>query len=115
MLLRRWKEGTFGEILDDWRWILSYSKKYKGAILFYTLLGIASSSFGIVSSVAGKYLIDIVTGYQTDKLALLIGVMVGSSLFSLLFSSVISRSSARLSIFINNGNFYFFINRNGNW
>ena len=102
VLLRRWKEGTFGEILDDWRWILSYSKKYKGAILFYTLLGIASSSFGIVSSVAGKYLIDIVTGYQTDKLALLIGVMVGSSLFSLLFSSVISRISARLSIFINN-------------
>ena len=102
VLLRRWKDGTFGEILDDWRWILSYSKRYKGAILFYTLLGIASSSFGIVSSVASKYLIDIVTGYQTEKLSLLIGIMVGSSLFTLLFSSVISRISARLSIFINN-------------
>ena len=102
VLLRRWKDGTFGEILDDWRWILSYSKRYKGAILFYTLLGIASSSFGIVSSVASKYLIDIVTGYQTEKLSLLIGIMVGSSLFTLLFSSVINRISARLSIFINN-------------
>lgn len=102
ILLQRWKSGTFGEILADWRWILSYSKRYKGAILFYTLLGIASSSFGIVSSVASKYLIDIVTGYQTEKLSLLIGVMVGSSLFTLLFSSVISRISARLSIFINN-------------
>ena len=101
-LVQRWKEGTFGEILDDWRWIFSYSKKYKGAILFYTILGIASTSFGLVGSVASKYMIDIVTGYQTSKLALLIIIMVGSSLFSLLFSSVISRISARLSIFINN-------------
>ena len=101
-LVQRWKEGTFGEILDDWKWIFSYSKKYKGVILFYTLLGIASTSFGLVGSVASKYLIDIVTGYQMDKLPLLLVIMVGSSLFSLLFSSVISRISARLSIFINN-------------
>lgn len=101
-LVRRWKDGTFGEIIDDWRWIFSYSKKYKGAILFYTMLGIASTSFGLVSSVASKYMIDIVTGYQTDRLALLLIIMVGSSLFSLLFNSVISRISARLSIFINN-------------
>lgn len=101
-LVQRWKEGTFGEILDDWKWIFSYSKKYKGVILFYTLLGIASTSFGLVGSVASKYLIDIVTGYQMDKLPLLLVIMVGSSLFSLLFSGVISRISARLSIFINN-------------
>ena len=101
-LIRRWKEGTFGEILDDWRWIFSYSKKYKGAILFYTLLGISSTSFGLAGSVASKYMIDIVTGYQTSRLPLLIIIMVGSSLLSLLLSSVISRISARLSIFINN-------------
>lgn len=101
-LIQRWKDGTFGEIIDDWRWIFSYSKKYKGAILFYTLLGIGSTSFGLVSSVASKYLIDIVTGYQMDKLALLLLIMIGSSLFSLVFSSIISRISARLSVFINN-------------
>lgn len=101
-LFQRWKDGTFGEIIDDWRWIFSYSKKYKGAILFYTLLGIVSTSFGLISSVASKYLIDIVTGYQMDKLTWMLIIMIGSSLFSLLFSSVISRISARLSIFINN-------------
>lgn len=101
-LIERWKEGTFGEIVDDWRWIFSYSKKYKGAILFYTLMGIISTSLGLVSSVASKYLIDIVTGFQKNKLALLLVIMIGSSLFSLLLSSIISRISARLSIFINN-------------
>lgn len=101
-LMKRWKDGTLGEILDDWKWIFSFSKKYKGAILFYTLLGITSTSLGLIGSIASKYTIDIVTGYQKDKLVILLLLMVGSTLFSLLFNSVISRISARLSIFINN-------------
>ena len=71
ILKKRWKDGTFSEILEDWRWILGYSARYKGAILFYVVLGILSTSFGLASSVAGKYLIDIITGYQTSKLAVL--------------------------------------------
>lgn len=100
-LINRWKDGTFGEIIDDWKWIFSYSKRYKGAIAFYTILGVVSSSMGLVSSIAGKYLIDIITGRQTDRLWLLIAIMVGSSLSGVLFNSIISRISARLSIFIN--------------
>ena len=97
----RWQEGTFREILDDWRWIFTYSKRYKLAILFYTLLGVFSTSFGLVASVAGKYTIDIITGYETSKLGVVIAIMLGSSLFSLVFSSLISRITARLSIDIN--------------
>lgn len=102
ILISRWKDGTFSEIIDDWKWIFSYSRRYKGAIIFYTILGIFSTSMGLVSSVAGKYLIDIITGYKIEKLPLLIIIMVGSTLFSLIFSSIISRISARLSIYINN-------------
>ena len=32
VLIRRIKDGTFGEILDDWRWIFTYSARYKGAM-----------------------------------------------------------------------------------
>ena len=102
ILIAKWKDGTFSEIIDDWKWIFSYSVRYKWAIVFYTLLGIFSTSMGLVSSVASKYLIDIITGYKTNKLMILIIVMVGSSLFSLLFSSIISRISTKLSIYINN-------------
>ena len=101
-LAGRIKDGTFGEIIDDWRWIFSYSFKYKGAIFFYTVLGIVSTSLGLVSSIASKYLIDIITGYKREQLAVMIAVMIGSSIFNLTFSSVIKRISARLSIFINN-------------
>ncbi|MGN0421784.1 MAG: ABC transporter transmembrane domain-containing protein, partial [Lachnospiraceae bacterium] len=102
ILIKRWKDGTFSEIIDDWKWIFSYSKRYKGAIIFYTLLGIFSTSMGLVSSVASKYMIDIITGYQTSKLWIMIAVTVGSAVFSLVFSNVISRVSAKLSIYINN-------------
>ena len=102
ILIAKWKDGTFSEIIDDWKWIFSYSVRYKWAIVFYTILGIFSTSMGLVSSVASKYLIDIITGYKTNKLMILIIIMVGSSLFSLLFSSIISRISTKLSIYINN-------------
>lgn len=102
ILIQRWKDGTFAEIIDDWRWIFSYSKKYKGAILFYTLLGMFSTSMGLVGSVASKYMIDIITGYQTSKLGIMIAIALGSALFSLIFSNLIDRISTKLSININN-------------
>ena len=101
-LAARWKDGTFREIIDDWKWIFTYSARYKFAIVFYVFLGIFSTTMGLVSSVASKYLIDIITGYQTSKLAILIIVMVGSSVVSLALDSVLSRITTRLSIYINN-------------
>ncbi len=102
VLIRRWKDGTFYEIIDDWKWIFSYSKKYKGAIAFYTILGIVSTSLGLVSSVVSKYLIDIITGYKMEKLGLLLGIMIGSTIFNLVFGNLLNRISTKLSIDINN-------------
>ena len=102
ILISRWKDGTFREILDDWKWIFSYSLRYKGAILFYLLLGIFSTSLGLVSSVASKYMIDIITGYDTSRLWVMVAIMVGSTVFSLTFNSIISRITAKMSIDINN-------------
>ncbi len=96
------KDGSFREVIDDWRWIFGYTKRHKLAVLFYTLLGVLSTTFGLVASVAGKHLIDIITGYQTSKLGMLIAIMLGSAGFSLLFSNLINRLSTRIGININN-------------
>ena len=102
ILIMKWRDGTFREIWDDWRWIFTYSKRYKGAILFYIILGIFSTSMGLVGSIAGKYLIDIITGYQTSKLWVLVAVAVGSSIFGLVFGSILNRVTTKLGIYINN-------------
>ena len=101
-LNRRRKDGTFKEIIDDWKWIFSYSGRYKPAIVFYVLLGVFGTTFGLAASIASKYLIDIITGYRLEKLPLLIVILVGSEVFSLLFESIVNRISAKLSININN-------------
>ena len=41
ILLRSWRDGTFSEILDDWKWILAYTRRYRRAVAAYTVLGIA--------------------------------------------------------------------------
>ena len=96
------KDGTYREILDDWKWIFTYTKRHKGAVVFYTILGLLSSTLAMVSSVATKYVIDIITSRQSEKLALLIAIVVGGAVFALAFRSVINRLSVKLSININN-------------
>ena len=98
----RVKDGTFHEIIDDWKWIFSYSKRYKGAIAFYTISGILSTTLGLIASVLSKYTIDIITGRDASRLWLLFTIMVGSTVFSLVFENLVNRISMRLGIRIGN-------------
>lgn len=101
-VVARLKDGTFHEILDDWKWIFAYSKKYKIAIVIYTILGIVSATLGFVSSIASKFLVDVVTGHKLQQLGMLIAVVVGGTICNIVFSSVLKRVSAKLSLDINN-------------
>ena len=94
-LRQRWRDGTFHEILEDWRWIVHYSKRYRRAIVFYTLLGVFSTALAMVASVAGKEVIDIITGFQTARLGVMLAIMLGSAAFGLVFGSLISRITAK--------------------
>lgn len=102
MILNKMDDGTFRDLYQDWKWIFSFSKKYKKVIALYTVLGIGSTTLGLVSSVVSKYMIDIVTGYQFDKLGTLALTMILSTVLSIVFSSVVSRYSLKLSIYVNN-------------
>lgn len=101
-LLDKLDDGTFSDFFEDWKWIFSYSRKYTKVIICYTIIGIISSTLGLVSSVASKYMIDIITGYQFEKLWLVAVIMVSSMVVSLLFTSLVNRYSTKLSIYVNN-------------
>ena len=101
-LVSSWRDGTFSEIWADWKWIWGYTKRYRRAVWFYTILGVASSTLGQVSAVASKYSIDIITGYDSDHLWFIVTVMVASALVGLLLRSVTSRISTKISLRVNN-------------
>ena len=101
-LFHKWRDGTFRELLEDWRWILGFTRQYKWAVACYILLGVLSASFGLVSAVASKYTIDIITGYQTSKLSLVVLIMVASALVGILLRCLTSRVSTKISLHVNN-------------
>ena len=102
VLLDKLNDGTFREFFDDWKWIFSFSKKYKGIIVFYTVLGLLGSTLSLGASWVSKMLINIIVGKEHEKLWFLISVMVFSTIFPLVLSSVLSRIGLKISIYVNN-------------
>ncbi len=95
-------DGTFSDFVKDWKWIFTFSKKYKWIIVLYTVVGILGSTLGIGSAYVGRTLINIIVDKQTEKLWLLVAIMLGSVAFSLVMSSVSSRIFTKISIYVNN-------------
>ncbi len=101
-LFDKFGDGTYTEFIDDWKWIFSYSARYKWIIIFYTVLGVLSSTLSLVAAVISQKLIDIITGYEMAKLWILILAMVGSTLFSMVSGSILGRFNLKISIYVNN-------------
>ena len=95
-------DGTIHEFIDDWKWIFSFSKKYRWIVVFYTIVGIVGSTLGLGSAYIGRELINIVVERQTDRLWFLVFFMLGMTAFSLIMSSVSSRIFTKISIYVNN-------------
>lgn len=101
-LLDKWYDGTFTDFFDDWKWIFSFSKKYKWIIVFYTVLGLVGSTLSLGASWLSKILINIVVGKQTEDLWILIVTAIASTVFSLVVGSILSRLGLKISIYVNN-------------
>ena len=63
---------------------MRYAKPYKGRIALYTLLGLLCSATGLASSVASKYVIDIITGFDSSRLWIVAVIMVAGAALSTL-------------------------------
>lgn len=102
MIIEKIKDGSIKEMWEEFKWMFSYGKKYKKEIVFYTFLGVFSTIMTLVSSVASKELINIVTGKQESRALGMAVLMVSMSLFSLLFNQVMSRITLKINIRIQN-------------
>lgn len=90
--------SSLRDILTDWIWIWSFSRRHWGAILGYTLLGLLSSGTGLVAGVAGKYLIDNILEFNLSRLLPLVALLIGSTLVGIALRSVLSRVGTGLSV-----------------
>lgn len=101
-LRRSLRNGTFGKLGADWKWIWSFSRSHCGPIVLFTLCGMLSSAMTLLSSVASKYLIDSMVSQDLQTLRLLIPILLASAAVSVAFRSASMRLSAKLNIGMRN-------------
>lgn len=90
------------QVKQELFWLLDRIKQYKEKILTVGILGMFGTVMGLVSSVASKYLIDAVIGYQKAQLIRAAVAMVLMTLGSLVFQGISSRVSASVHLHIKN-------------
>ena len=98
ILRQKIRDGSFRELLEDWKWISRFSSRYLGRILIHTALGIFSSALTLVCAILGKHLIDCIITTDTAQLLPLAIAMALASLISLGVRSFSSWFSARLGL-----------------
>ncbi|WP_455544003.1 ABC transporter ATP-binding protein [Intestinibacter sp.] len=101
-IITKIKSGMLQEMYEETKWMYTYAKKYKFAILFYILLGVITTLMGLGSSVGSKYLIDAVTGQDKGNIALIAIFIIAMGLFSIGVNAISTMISARINIKVNN-------------
>ncbi len=94
------EDASLGKIWIEWKWMYQYTKQYRWQMIAFVGLSVSGILMGLVSSVASKNLIDIVTGYQTSRIMTAAVLMAGMSVCSLLLGSFSSRISAKMNLCI---------------
>ena len=72
-LLKKIKDGSIKDIINELLWIYAYSRKYVKEILLYIFLGIFGVAMSYGGGILSKFIIDTVTGQDTKKIVPEIG------------------------------------------
>ena len=101
-MLRRFKKMF--QFLKDWEnnkthllWLYNIGKGYKRYMVGFLLINLLSMVISLASSIAGKYVVDAATGFQTDFFFKYIFIMLITSLVSIAFSA----ASGMFSSYVN--------------
>ena len=68
ILAGKYMDGTWKDVIRDWKWILSLCRGHWWSIALYTLCGIGASAIALASGVASKYLIDCIVAMDRSRL-----------------------------------------------
>ncbi len=101
-VIRKLREGLLQKLLEEWKWIAGYMRRYVPQMLFYVALGVAGTLTGLASSVVSKYLIDAVTGFHTGSIGWIAALYVGMGFFSILTGALSSRLTVKVSTKVHN-------------
>ena len=92
------EDGHFQAWYKECLWVGQYVVRYKTAVATYVLLGIIGIVMSLASSVASKFLIDAVIGYNSSIIGMAFAVMVGMRVGNIIMRSIAARVGAKVNI-----------------
>ena len=96
-IITKIKDGTFREMWQEIKWMWTYIRRYRLAVFIHIAIGVIATAMSLLSSLAMRRLIDVVTGFQSGQI---IGVFV--TLGCLLLGSIIMNAAAtRIAAVVN--------------
>ena len=96
------EHGRFQEWFKECLWVGRYAVHYKRAVVTYVMLGIIGIAMSLGSSVASKFLIDAVIGYNSGTIGKAFALMIGMRAGNILINSIAARIGAKVNIKIQN-------------
>jgi ABC-type bacteriocin/lantibiotic exporter with double-glycine peptidase domain len=96
------RSGFLAEIFREIKWIIPYIRRYRNAILYYILLGILGTVASLAGSIASKYLIDSVTGFDSLNIWFIITIILSMAIGNIIVGAASSRISAKINMKVNN-------------
>ncbi len=97
------KDGFFRDMWKEARWMFKYIRRYRYAVYIHIVLGVIATVMSLLSSVAMKQMIDVVTGYNAHGLWASVIFMGGMLVGSIVMQGLASRVAAVINIKVQNG------------
>jgi ABC-type multidrug transport system fused ATPase/permease subunit len=95
-MIHKFREGLIKKLLQEWRWIFRYMKRFPWHIGVYIFLGIVGTLLGLGGTVASKYLIDAVTGQDSGSIGMIAALYVGVGMLTIVTNAFTRRIAARV-------------------
>lgn len=100
-LLHKIKSRSVKEILREYAWLIRCSMRYKGKILWYSLMGVLGTLMSLAGSLLSKYIIDAVTGQDIGSIGTALIFFVLMQFSQIGIHALSSRISTKISIQVN--------------
>lgn len=100
-LLHKIKSHSVKEILREYAWLIRCSMRYKGKILWYSLMGVLGTLMSLAGSLLSKYIIDAVTGQDIGSIGTALIFFVLMQFSQIGIHALSSRISTKISIQVN--------------
>ena len=99
--LNRFKSRNLKEFLREYTWLSRYSLRYRKQVLWYIFIGFLGTALSLAGSILSKYIIDAVTGFNSDGIWVAVIFFILMQLFQILVSAISSRIGTRISLRVN--------------